>query len=44
MFGKKKDGPLLKFECFEHAKKILYVSNIEHVNSTISGKYFQKRL
>jgi len=42
MFKKNKDCPLLKFECFEHAKTLLFVSRFENVNFAINGKYSQK--
>jgi hypothetical protein len=37
-FEKNKDCPLLKFECFEHAKN-WFVLSFEHVNFLINGKY-----
>jgi hypothetical protein len=42
-FEKNKDCPLSKFECFEHApKKKWFLSNFEHVNFEINGKYSKK--
>jgi hypothetical protein len=41
-FEKNKDCPLSRFECFEHAKKNLFVSSFEHVNFAINEKYSQK--
>jgi hypothetical protein len=42
MFEKIKDRSLLKFECFDHAKKKKKVSNFEDVNFAINGKYSKK--
>jgi hypothetical protein len=41
-FEKNKDCPLLRFECFEHAKTCFFVSSFEHVKFAINEKYFQK--
>jgi hypothetical protein len=38
-FEKNKDWPLSRFECFKHAIIYLFVSNFEHVNFAINGKY-----
>jgi hypothetical protein len=35
-FEKNKDFPLLKFECFEHAKENLFVSNFENIKFVIT--------
>jgi hypothetical protein len=43
-FDKSFDCPLLKFKCFQHAIFFLFVSNFEHVNFAINGKYFQKNM
>jgi hypothetical protein len=39
---KNKDCPFSRFECFEHAIFFIFVSNFEHVNFAINGKYSQK--
>jgi hypothetical protein len=37
---KKKTCPLLRFQCFEHAKTLnWFVFSFEHVNFAINGKY-----
>jgi hypothetical protein len=41
-FDKNKDCPFLKFRCFEHARKNLFVSNFEHVNFAINEQYLKK--
>jgi len=42
-FGKNKDCPLSKFECFEHAKTFLICVKLEHVNFVNNEKHFQKK-
>jgi hypothetical protein len=42
MFEKNKDCSPLRFEGFEHAKILLFVSSFEHVNFAINKKYSKK--
>ncbi len=42
MFEKNKNCPLSRFECFEHVKKIKFVSSFEHVNFAINGRYSKR--
>jgi hypothetical protein len=42
MFKQNKDCPFLRFECFEFAKKHLFVSSFEHVNFAFNEKYSKK--
>jgi hypothetical protein len=39
---KNKDCPFSRLECFEHAKKNLFVARFEDVNFAINGKYCKK--